>query len=416
MHTDQQTDKRADEDRYLRIWPECKLGHVEHLLLACARVRLTDSERADIRRLAQQVTDWDEVFALAVCHQVTPLLYRSLEAACPEAVPSAIRAALRQEVQTTLQGNLFLTQELVRLADHLREKDIDSIPYKGPLLTLALYGDLSLRQFGDLDLLIHDCDVERTVLFLQSLGYEVIRPTSLANADTAEHAQMAARLAAEAHWAYQVVLVHPQRGALVELHWRVAGRHVLPTMPAGLWKGLRPMTVSGVEVNSLAMENLLWLLCVHATKHEWARLSWICDVAELLRTQHQLDWEKVIALGSELGVERRLYLGLRLANTLLDAPLPQAIVEKIAANKEIESLAQGAADRLFSPSKGKKQEGRLRQLPFQLRALDRGTDRLRLLREAGRQFLKDLRPRHRGAAADPLNDQADDDRDGIAKP
>ena len=64
------------------------------------------------------------------------------------------------------------------------------------------------------------------------------------------------------------------------------------------------MTVSGTDVSSLAMENLLWLLCVHATKHKWARLSWICDVAELLRSQPQLNWEKVIALGAELAVAR----------------------------------------------------------------------------------------------------------------
>lgn len=390
-------------DRDLHTWQDRKLESQEWLLLACARVQLTESERTYIRQLAQQVTSWDEVFALAERHQVTPLLYRSLEAACPTEVPTAIRAALRQEVQKTLQGNLFLTQELVLLAEWFREKDIDSIPYKGPLLTLALYGDLSLRQFGDLDILIHDCDVERTVLFLQGLGYEVIRPSSLARADSATHAALAARLAADSYWAYQVVVVHPQRGVLVELHWRVAPNHVLPTTPAGLWKNLEPMTVSGAAVSSLAMENLLWLLCVHATKHKWTRLSWICDVAELVRTQRQLDWDKVMALGSELAVERRLYLGLQLAYMLLDAPLPQVIVEKIAASKDIPSLAQEAADRLFSVSGDRDEEDQLRQLPFQLRALDRDTDRLRLLREVGRQLLKKLRPRRRSKGGNSVD-------------
>src|SRR3712207_8653927 len=38
----------------------------------------------------------------------------------------------------------------------------------------------------------------------------------------------------------------------------------------------------------------LLILCVHGTKHIWGRLSWICDVAELLRTQPDMDWEYVL--------------------------------------------------------------------------------------------------------------------------
>jgi hypothetical protein len=387
----------------LRAALDRKLGNEELLLLACARVQLTKTECAQIRRLAQQEIDWEGVLELAERQQVTPLLYRSLEAACPVDTPQAIRTALRQAVQVTLQGNLFLTQELVDLAARCREKDIDIIPYKGPLLTMALYGDLSLRAFGDLDILIHDYDVERVVQFLQSLGYKVIRPASLAQADAADHASLAARLAAEAFWAYQVVAVHPQRGALVELHWRVASSHVLPYVPPGLWEDLEPVTVGGTTMGSLAMENLLWLLCVHGTKHKWTRLSWVCDVAELVRTQPDLDWEKVAALGKELAIERRLYLGLLLANMLLDAPLPQVIQDKIASGKEVQTLAQQAAYRIFFPPRGGKRGERLRRLPFQLRSLDRGTDRLRLLRQVGRLFLKELRPSNR--------DGGDDDTD-----
>ena len=68
---------------------------------------------------------------LAFRQQVTPLLYRSLEAASPVDTPQAIRTALRQEVQVTLQNNLFLTQELVDLTMRCREKEMTSSPIRG---------------------------------------------------------------------------------------------------------------------------------------------------------------------------------------------------------------------------------------------------------------------------------------------
>ena len=179
---------------------------------------------------------------------------------------------------------------------------------------------------------------------------------------------------------------------------------MLPGAPPGLWEDLEPVTVGGTTIRSLSMENLLWLLCVHGTKHKWARLSWVCDVAELVRTQPDLDWEKVAALGKELAIERRLYLGLLLANMLLDAPLPQVLEDKIKSSKEVQDLAQQAAEGIFFPPSDEKQVGRLHRLLFKLRSLDRSTDRLGLLRQVGRSFLKELRPSKWDGSADDADE------------
>jgi hypothetical protein len=44
------------------------------------------------------------------------------------------------------------------------------VPFKGPALAVQAYGDLSLRQYDDLDLLIHEADVPRAYQLLIANG------------------------------------------------------------------------------------------------------------------------------------------------------------------------------------------------------------------------------------------------------
>jgi hypothetical protein len=100
-------------------------------------------------------------------------------------------------------------------------------------------------------------------------------------------------------------------------------------------------------VLSLAPEDLLLLLCVHGGKHCWCQLNWICDVAELLRAHPELDWDQVLEQARTRGGMRMLLLGLRLARDLLEAPVPDEVSEKIAADRKLEWLSGKAWKWLF---------------------------------------------------------------------
>jgi hypothetical protein len=62
------------------------------------------------------------------------------------------------------------------------------------------------------------------------------------------------------------------------------------------------------------------VLCVHAAKHVWVQLSWLCDIAQLVRTR-QLDWNAIHDEARRLGIERIVSLNLLLAQKLLGSPL-----------------------------------------------------------------------------------------------
>jgi hypothetical protein len=114
------------------------------LLFCCTRTHI-DSEIAErIRTLLQQDIDWAYLIQTAAQHGIIPLLYQSLNTTCPEAVTKANLAQLRNYFHTNAQRNLFLTKELLKLLNLFESRSIPAIPFKGSVLAVSAYGNLSL--------------------------------------------------------------------------------------------------------------------------------------------------------------------------------------------------------------------------------------------------------------------------------
>ena len=130
------------------------------LLVLSARLRSSDKS-GSARALIQPVCDWGYLLQAAQDHGVIPLLYRHLHEASPDVIPEEMLKRLRDEAVANTRSNLALTRELFKLLDLFEAHDIYAIPYKGPVLASVAYGDIALRQFVDLDLIVHKRDVLR---------------------------------------------------------------------------------------------------------------------------------------------------------------------------------------------------------------------------------------------------------------
>ena len=138
------------------------------LLLRCAHLALAPGERARIARLAEGVLDWEALLALAESHAMLPLLHRHL-AAVP-GVPKAALVELWGRHEATARNNRAMARELGRVLDALDAIGVAAIPYKGPTLAFSVYGDIALRDFCDLDIVIRPRDVPRARQALDVLG------------------------------------------------------------------------------------------------------------------------------------------------------------------------------------------------------------------------------------------------------
>jgi hypothetical protein len=96
----------------------------------------------------------------------------------------------------------------------------------------------------------------------------------------------------------------------------------------------------------------MWVLCAHGFKHFWRSLKCVCDVAELLARSPGLDWPRLWQLTHRLGCRRLVRLGLRLANELLDAELPDEAAYTAYGDPAVARLAEQTRRELFADQEG----------------------------------------------------------------
>jgi hypothetical protein len=312
-------------------------------LLARAAWVDPDPERSSqVQAILRKGIDWDYLIWAAQAHGVMPLLYRLVNRIGPEGgVPGPALEQLRQQFHANALRNLFFTGELVKVLDLLEANSIPAVPFKGPTLAASAYGNLALRQFNDLDLLLRKRDIPRARTLLSGLGYR---------------SQLSLRPDQEASYLEsigQLPLVQNGGPGLIELHSTLLPRNFCFSLAAeGLWNRLERMDLAGKQVRTLSPEDLLLVLCAHGAKHLWTCLGWICDLARLIQARPGLNWARVQELAGRLRARRILALGLYLARDLLRANLPEDVWRAVQSDRMVRSLAAWVYRQVFRRNEG----------------------------------------------------------------
>jgi len=131
----------------------------------------------------------------------------------------------------------------------------------------------------------------------------------------------------------------------------------------------------GREILNLAHEDLLVLLSIHGSKHEWAQLRWICDLAALIERQPQIDLESALARARAQGCGRMLLVGLGLTARVLGMELLPIIRRELAGDRTALALVEHVVHRLFQEGPPADTHGRV--TGFLVRVRERSGDRLR---------------------------------------
>jgi len=334
------------------------------LLLACCTAEADTGRSSRVSLSLDRGPDWDEFARLAEYHCVGPTVYRNLSA-FPHAVPGPVLEQLWKDYERNAQKNLRLTHELLRILNCLESHGIPAIPYKGPVLAKAVYGDIAWRRFSDLDILIHAADVPGAKAAVYELGYTP-------NLHLSE-AEQAAHVASGQEWPFD----GPLGNNLLEIQWRVLPRFyaVEFSIESFFQRALR-VDLGGSSVRSLAPEDLLLVLCVHTAKHVWSRLSWLCDIAETMRSQ-PIDYISAYRTAKGLGIEKIVAVNVLLQARLLGVPLPEPFRKSMENDPEIEYLAEAARQVLIGSADYNAQS--IDYFGLMVRLRERFQDRFRFL-------------------------------------
>jgi hypothetical protein len=285
------------------------------LLVECARPN-PGIERLD--EMLRRIVDWPVFLEFARKHSVFGLAAgRFLD--CGEgAVPPEILEELRESHRAQVLFTLLLTAEMFRLFDRFTASGVEALVTKGPVLSARCYGDPGLRQYGDLDLIVRDRDISRSTELMMSLGYEARVPLT---------AIQAKKIPGE------YVFRQSSAKLLVEFHTELTFRyHPRPLPVEKLFERQVRVKIDAHDVPALSPEDELILISIHGAKHFWEQLSYIADVAAFVSKQ-DLNWARVRSSAQEVGGERMLNVGLRLAADVLGAPLPENVAALVRSDR-----------------------------------------------------------------------------------
>src|SRR6185295_7261376 len=219
-----------------------------------------DIDRAHLRSLIKHDLDWDYLIAIAYAHGLLPLLHKDVASVATNLVPARIPARLKRESVANSQNILHLTGKQLRVYKLFKENDVPVAIFKGPLLSQMAYGEMSLRQAGDIDLLINRSDFTQARLLLESLGYEMTPGLT--------PAQLSSHLSNHC----EIQFMRDEWLTVVDLHWDLAPRSfVFGVKAEDVMSRLQSVSLAGVSIETFGTEDLLLYQAMHGAKHLWRR-------------------------------------------------------------------------------------------------------------------------------------------------
>lgn len=295
------------------------LSHVPKELKALLELVKTDNHeflRKNSHKLFSNL-DWSLFFELALHHRIYPLLISKMKVLGHSIIPEEIGQALQQKYRQNTFRMLQLSAEMDYLSRIFSGNNIRLLILKGPVLSSDLYGDLSLRTCGDLDMMVPIEAVERVDSLLSEQGYlkDDYIETILGDWKWRHH---------------HVTYFHSQKPIKVEIHWRLNPGPGFEPGFEELWQRKRECTFASSPVYYLGREDLFLFLVSHGARHGWSRLRWLLDIDRILK--QNLDW---VNLKQLMEKHHLLHLGgqaILLSSQMLNSPI----------NKQAESFMKGA--------------------------------------------------------------------------
>jgi hypothetical protein len=226
------------------------------------------------------------------------------------------RVPLDRALETHLRA-AQLTEELrlrkyraicASLFEVLQRAGLPFVVVKGAALGDLVYPTPLLRHADDIDLLLHERDLETAVSALAASGWRHTPPPNIRNA------------------LHLPALVHPS-GVTVELHWRL----LIPyyTLPyERLWERSRPATVAGVEGRVLSEADNLLHVCAHGMAG-FPIIRWVPDAWFMLQRWPGLDWSVFTSATVDGRLELPVSVALGYLAGRMNLPIPSGVLDDL---------------------------------------------------------------------------------------
>jgi hypothetical protein len=201
------------------------------------------------------------------------------------------------------------------------------MPYKGPVWAERLYGDVTLRSWVDLDLLVTHKQVPLARSTLLAKGFIDGSPFN------------AKILRRDRRGLGEVALSAVAGKVHVELHWEItvgfSGRSL---RAEGLFTRAGSLDLLGREIVSPSTVDCLLITCLNGTKDRWDSVEGLLALAVQVPAITPGEWEDAVATARKAGCVRRMTIGVAHACEVFGLQTPPEIVEALGRDAVARAL------------------------------------------------------------------------------
>jgi hypothetical protein len=273
--------------------------------------------------LADKINDWDGFLNSAYMHGVFPLVYKALKPI--SSLDDTVKHRLKSTNLEIASRNMMMTAELLRVVKLLDENGIRTIAIKGPVLSQIIHGDITQRQFSDVDLLVEKSDMYKSLELLSTNGYASQYPISFLKNNTLLSVGK------------DFPTTNTKNNVLIEFHWKLfLDRHIKKSNINLFGDSNYICRINNIPVETLELGALLLYLLLHGSKHYWERIEWIVDIDRLIRLHaDEIDWNALGKMAQDMEIEFMYYLGLAVSHELFETPLSENMLAQIKSDSTV---------------------------------------------------------------------------------
>jgi len=291
-----------------------------------------ENKKLDLTETGQQ--DWDYLYSVADQNCLIPIVAKSIQSNNEIEIPQNILEKIENRNLEIVASNLVKINELRNIQSQFNNENIESIILKGPGIGESLYGDISLRQFGDLDILVNKDQLKQASEIIIKNGYTYSFDLTEEQKIIYENSPLYLK-DLDLHYPFY----NPEKNVHIELHWALMPEKYSFSQDVDeLFDNSRKIEIKEQEFNVLNSEDCFIYLSLHGAKHCWSMLLWIFDIAVLLTEKKNINWELVIAKSEELNSKRSVLVSVYLANKFFSCEIPRILKNYFEADNTVSML------------------------------------------------------------------------------
>lgn len=267
--------------------------------------------------------DWNFLYDEAVAHRIHTIIYPvvkkidSEKRPCPEILEKWNIEAMACGI-TSYSYEMWIGE----VCNALKEAGIPFIVLKGMAINKC-YPSPELRNMGDVDILVHEKDMQKASEVLLLLGYRIINDTN------AKHMEFARK-----------------NTVPIELHRILSEYEFIKNnnlFYQEIWKNLLEVPLGNSNANILSWDMQILHLCIHMATHliyKGFGLRQLCDFVVVYQAKKDMiNWETVADNSVKFGINQFLLAVFEVCSRLFRIDIPEALkCDEMIQCEQIDSL------------------------------------------------------------------------------